>query len=177
LIAESLVLRPPSLADAPALLAFERENRAWFERWVHPREPGYYALEAVEAAIARAEEDRRADTGYQYLALGADGRIVGRVNLRGVRRPHYRSAELGYRIGEREAGRGFAGAAVGLCLREAFGALGLWRLEATARPHNLASIRVLERNGFRAWGRSARCVEFAGDWFDLIHFERHAPAA
>jgi ribosomal-protein-alanine N-acetyltransferase len=175
--AESLVIRPPSLADASALLAFEHDNRAWFERWVHPRDPDYYALESVQAAIARAQEDRLADTGYQYLALGADGRIVGRVNLRGVRRSHHRSAELGYRIGERETGRGFAGAAVALCLREAFDALELWRIEATARPLNLASIRVLERNGFNAWGRSARCVEFAGKWFDLIHFERHADPA
>jgi len=36
---------------------------------------------------------------------------------------------------------------------------------------------VLERNGFGAWGRSTRCVEFDGEWFDLIHFERHADAS
>jgi ribosomal-protein-alanine N-acetyltransferase len=177
LTCESLALRPPQPADAAALLAFELENRAWFERWVHPRDPAYYRLDAVQAAIEQAASERRAEGGYQYLALAGDGRIVGRVNLRSVRGRPYRSAELGYRIGERDAGRGFASAAVALCLHEAFGAHGLWRVEATARPINRASIRVLERCGFTAWGRSARCVEFDGEWFDLIHFERHADAA
>jgi len=32
-------------------------------------------------------------------------------------------------------------------------------------------------SGFTAWGRSTRCVEFDGQWFDLIHFERHADAS
>jgi len=171
---ERLVIRPPAPEDAASLLAFELANRAWFERWVHPRDPDFYRLEAIEAAIARAAEARRADRGYQYLAFGADGRIVGGVNLRDVRRQHHRSAELGFHVGERETGRGFASAAVAWCLREAFGPLDLWRLEATVRPVNLASIRVLEHNGFVAWGRSTRCIEFDGEWSDLIHFERHA---
>ena len=175
--AEPLVIRPPTPEDAANLLAFELENRAWFERWVHARDPASYRLEAILAAIERAAQDRRADSGYQYLAFGADGRIVGGVNLRNVRRGHFRSAELGYHVGERETGQGFASAAVALCMREAFGALGLWRVEATVRPTNRASIRVLEGNAFVEWGRSTRCVEFDGEWFDLLHFERHADAA
>ena len=177
LTAEPLHIRPPTLEDAAALLAFELENRAWFERWVHPRDPEFYRLESLRATLEQAAQERRSDRSYQYLALAEDGRIVGRVNLRHVRRPHFRSAELGYRIGEREAGRGFASADVALCLREAFGPLGLWRIEATARPMNRASIRVLERSGFTAWGRSTRCVEFDGQWFDLIHFELHREGA
>jgi len=177
LITEPITIRPPTPEDAAGLLAFELENRAWFERWVHARDPAYYRLEAMHAAIEEAARERVAGSGHQYVAFGADGRIVGRVNLRNVRSRPFRSAELGYRIGEREAGRGFASADVALCLHEAFGALGLWRVEATARPINAASIRVLERCGFAAWGRSARCVEFGGEWFDLIHFERHADAA
>jgi len=174
--AEPVVIRPPVPEDAPGLLAFELENRGWFERWVHARDPASYRLEAVQAFIERAARERRADEGFQYLAFGADGRIVGGVNLRNVRRGHFRSAELGYHVGEREVGRGFASAAVALCLREAFGALGLWRVEASARTINRASIRVLERTGFTEWGRSTRCIEFDGEWFDLIHFERHADA-
>ena len=172
--AEPIVIRPPAPDDASSLLAFELENRAWFERWVQSRDPAFYALEGIRAAIERAAQARRADSGYQYLVFGTDGRIVGGVNLRDVRRGHYRSAELGYHVGEREIGRGFASAAVALCLGEAFGALDLWRVEAAVRPINRASIRVLERNGFAAWGRSTRSIEFDGDWFDQLHFERHA---
>jgi ribosomal-protein-alanine N-acetyltransferase len=165
-------IRPPTAADAADLLAFELANRAYFERWINGREPSYYSLEGVQAAIEQAGEARRDDQGHQFLAT-AGGRIVGRVNLSRVRRPFFNCAELGYRIGEREAGRGFASRAVALCLREAFEALGFWRVEAAARPENLASLRVLARNGFAAYGQSRRCFQLHGQWCDLVHFERH----
>jgi ribosomal-protein-alanine N-acetyltransferase len=169
-------IRPPTLADAADLLAFELENRAWFERWINGRAPDFYSLEGVRDAIACADAARRDDHGYQFLVTSG-GRIVGRVNLSQVRRPHFNSAELGYRIGEREAGRGYASEAVRLCLQEAFEALDLWRIESSARPENAASVRVLERNGFVAYGRSRRCLELHGQWWDLLHFERHRESA
>jgi len=172
----SLRLQPPAPEDAHELLAFELANRGHFERWINARDPGYYRIEGIKAAIDAASVARRADGAYRYLAI-AEGRIVGRVNLTSVRRPHFNCAELGYRIGASDSGRGFASEAVALCLREAFDALGFWRIEATARPENAASIRVLERNGFEAFGRSRRCFELHGQWFDLIHFERHREGA
>jgi len=167
-----LAIRPPITADAADLLAFELANRAFFERWINARDPDYYDLEGVRAAIEQAGTARREDQGYQFLAK-AGGRIVGRVNLSHVRRPYYNCAELGYRIGEREGGQGFASKAVALCLREAFDVLGFWRVEATVRPENVASMRVLERNGFVAFGHSRRCFQLHGRWYDLIHFECH----
>jgi ribosomal-protein-alanine N-acetyltransferase len=165
-------IRPPTLADAPSLLAFELENRAFFEHWINGRDPGYYSLEAVREAIAQADAARRDDQGYQYLAIEG-GRIVGRVNLTRIQRERFNCADLGYRVGERDAGRGVAGRATALCLREAFGPLDFWRIQATARPENRASVRVLERNGFAAFGHSRRCLHLHGEWRDLLHFERH----
>ncbi len=172
----SLHLRAPDIGDAPALLAFELANRAYFESWINARDPSYYSLGGVRAAIDAAMQARAADRGYQYLAID-DSRIVGRVNLTNVRRAYYNAAELGYRVGEHEGGKGVASCAVALCLAEAFGPLALWRVEATARPANAASIRVLERSGFQAFGHSRRCFRLHDEWFDLVHFERHADAA
>ena len=73
------------------------------------------------------------------------------------------------------AGRGVASEAVRLVLAQAFGVHGLVRLEATARPENLGSVRVLTRNGFSVYGRSTRSLELGGAWWDLLHFERRAP--
>jgi ribosomal-protein-alanine N-acetyltransferase len=58
----------------------------------------------------------------------------------------------------------------------AFGGLKLQRIEATARPENLGSHRVLARNGFTLFGRSTRSFELAGAWYDLNHYELRAPA-
>jgi len=171
-------IRPVVAGDAAALLRFELEHRAWFERWVNAREPSFYSADGVAAAIAAAEAARAAGQAFQYLVV-EDARIVGRVNLSAVRRAHYHCADLGYRIGEHDGGRGIASRAVALCLEQAFGRHGLRRIEANARPENAGSIRVLERNGFRQFGHSRRSFELGGRWYDRLHFERHGdePAA
>jgi len=166
-------IRPVVAADAAALLRFELEHRAYFERWVNARDPAFYSADGVQAAIAWAENAWAEGAAFQYLIV-EDGRIVGRVNLTAVRRAHYECADLGYRIGEHDGGRGIASRAVALCLVQAFGVHGLRRVEANARPQNLGSIRVLERNGFHQFGHSRRSFELGGQWHDRLLFERHA---
>ena len=167
-----LAIRPVAAVDAPALLRFELEHRAYFESWVNARDPKFYSEQGVAAAIAAAGTAWANDQAFQYLIV-EDGRIVGRINLTAVRRTHFHCADLGYRIGEHDGGRGVASRAVALCLEQAFGTHGLGRIEAVARPENKGSIRVLERNGFRQFGRSRRSFELGGQWFDRLLFERH----
>lgn len=172
-----LQLHLPSLADAEELLAFELENRAFFEAHINARPADYYSLDAVRAAIAAAQREAAEDKAYQHLLRDGTGRLVGRANLTRVRRAHFHSAELGYRVAQAACGQGHASRAVTLLLDKAFGELALQRLEATARPENLGSCRVLEKNGFLAFGRSSRSFELGGQWFDLKHYERRADPA
>jgi len=166
-------LAPLAQSDQDALLAFELANRAFFEAAINARPAAYYSDAGVAQAIEDAIDEAMHDRGYQYL-VKAGGNIVGRVNLSAVKRAHFHSAVLGYRIGESAAGRGYASAAVGAVLALAFGELGLKRIEADASVANPASRRVLERNGFVQFGHSRRSFELGGAWYDRLHFERHA---
>lgn len=171
----ALRLSPPSPADADALLDFELHNRSFFEARINARADAYYTPEGIGAAIAEAQADAAADLSYQYLVHDtATHRLVGRVNLTRVRRAHFHSAELGYRVAESAGGRGIGSVAVRQVLALAFGPLGLRRIEAVVRPENTASVRVLERNGFVPFGRSRRSFELNGTWYDRLYFERHA---
>jgi len=170
-----LSLVRPTLDDVEALFAFERDNRAFFEATINARPAAYYSIDGVAQAVRCAMQDAADDLGYQYL-VKHDGQIVGRVNLRGVKRAHFHSAELGYRIGEADCGRGVAGEAVRQVLGIAFGELGLARVEADCRVENAASARILLRNGFIQFGRSRRSFELHGVWYDRLHFECHANA-
>ena len=163
-------------ADAPALRDFEVRNRAFFEATINARPAAYYEAGGVEAAVAQALEDARADRGYQYLLKDGEGRLLGRVNLSAVRRAHFHSAALGYRMDEAACGKGYAGDAVRQVLEIAFGELGLARIEADCRVENAASARVLLRNGFTRFGHSRRSFALHGTWYDRLHFERHASA-
>ncbi|MDN4051575.1 GNAT family protein [Massilia sp. YIM B02763] len=167
-------LAPPAAADVEPLLAFELANRAFFEAHINARPAAYYSRDGVARAIAAAQADALADRGYQFLVRDAQGALVGRVNLGHVKRAHFHSAVLGYRIGADFGGRGHAGAAVGRLLAIGFGDLGLRRIEADASVANVASQRVLRRNGFVEYGRSRRSFELDGTWYDRVHFERHA---
>jgi ribosomal-protein-alanine N-acetyltransferase len=171
-----LQIRPLAAGDAAALLRFELTHRAYFERWVNARDPAFYSEQGVAAAIAHAETAWAHDQAFQYLVV-EDERIVGRVNLTAVRRVHFQCADLGYRIGEHDGGRGVASQAVALCLEQAFDVHGLVRTEAVARLENAGSVRVLERNGFTQFGHSRRSFELGGQWFDRLLFERHRGAA
>lgn len=169
-----LTLEPPALHQVDELLAFETRNRAFFEQSINARAASYYSESGVAQALEAARRDAENDSAYQYLVRDSAGELVGRVNLTRVRRAHFHSAELGYRMAQSAGGRGYASEAVRQVVDKAFGTHGLKRLEATVRPENEGSVKVLLRNGFTAFGRSTRSFELAGHWYDLLHFERHA---
>ncbi|WP_018571582.1 GNAT family N-acetyltransferase [Streptomyces sp. PsTaAH-124] len=137
-------LRP---GHADALLAFERENRQWFTRTISDRGDAYFAGFAEVHRARLAEQD--AGACHFHLVLDTEGTILGRVNLVDVADG---SAELGYRVGERAAGRGVATAAVREVCRLAAAAYGLRQLTAVTTLDNPASRAVLARNGFAVTG-------------------------
>lgn len=165
-----LMVVMPAVADE--LLEFELRNRAFFEARINARPAEFYSRAGVDSAIQAAMHQARQDQAYQYL-IRVDGDLVGRVNFSQVRRQHFHSASLGYRIGECFNGKGYAKQAVKLALQKAFETHELQRIEACARPENQASIHVLLANGFTQFGHSKRSFELHGQWFDTVHFERH----
>lgn len=140
-------LTPLSVEDAPALFAFEVENRAWFEGWVGPRPDSYWEQSSLRDIIRR----QVAEGEWMYL-VKRRGDILGRVNLTaegdGV-------VQLGYRIGACHTGGGVASRAVEIAL-EIARTKGLWAVEARVAKGNDASHRVLEKTGFKPIGTSMR---------------------
>ncbi|MGW4892641.1 GNAT family N-acetyltransferase [Kitasatospora sp. NPDC004240] len=128
---------------ADALLAFERENRAFFARSVPDRGDAYFTGFTERHRALLAEQD----TGlcHFHLVLDEHGELAGRINLVDVADG---GADLGYRIGERFTGRGLATAAVTEVARLAAAGYGLSHLTASARLDNRASLAVLRRTGF-----------------------------
>jgi ribosomal-protein-alanine N-acetyltransferase len=127
----------------PALLAFERENRAYFAASVPDRGDDYFARfdEWHRARLAEQE----AGICFFHVLTGPGGEVLGRVNLvdaeEGV-------ATLGYRIAERAAGRGLASRAVREVCGLAARVYGLTALRAATTLDNAASQAVLARTGF-----------------------------
>ncbi|MFD7789370.1 GNAT family N-acetyltransferase [Streptomyces nojiriensis] len=130
---------------APALLAFERENRAYFAASVPDRGDRYFAEFDERHAALMAEQ--AAGLCFFHVLVGDGGEVVGRVNLVDVGDG---SAELGYRIAERATGRGLATAAVREARGLAVAEYGLAALRAVTTLDNAGSRAVLARTGFVA---------------------------
>ena len=135
------------LDHAPALFAFERENRAYFAASIPDRGDEFFA--EFDTRYAQLLALQAAGTDYFHLLVAEGGEVVGRVNLYEVANG---SAELGYRIAQKAAGQGLATAAVRKVRELAATEYGLTKLRARATLDNPASRKVLEHNGFVAIG-------------------------
>ena len=92
---------------APAILAFELANRAYFARFVSDRGDEFFDQFADGTYDLLAEQEN--GTCIFHVLVGEDGTVLGRFNLVDLKDG---TAELGYRVAEQVAGRGVATATV-----------------------------------------------------------------
>ena len=128
---------------APAVLAFELANRAYFATFVSDRGDAFFDHFTEQYSALLAEQE--AGTCVFSVLVGEDGTVLGRFNLYDVKDG---TAELGYRVAQQVAGRGVATAAVEELCRLAAARYGLRRLRAATTYDNVASQKVLTKAGF-----------------------------
>jgi ribosomal-protein-alanine N-acetyltransferase len=139
-------LRPD---HAPAVLAFETANRAYFAASVSDRGDAFFDEfhERFDALLA----DRETLGDAYYVLVDDDGSVLGRFNLYDIEGD---TAEVGYRVAERVAGQGVATAGLRELCRLAASEHGVRTLRARTTHENKASQRVLANVGFAAVGEA-----------------------
>jgi ribosomal-protein-alanine N-acetyltransferase len=120
----------------------------------------------VTAEEFRAFMARRDEPDNVGLAVcdRSDGTLAGGVNINNIVHGRFQNGYLGYWAFAPAAGRGYMSEALKLVISYAFGELGLHRLEANVQPENAASIRLVQRSGFRNEGYSPHYLFIDGDW-------------
>lgn len=152
---------------APALLAFERENRAYFAKHVPDRGDAYFT--DFDARHASLLAEQAAGTCHFHVLVDGEGAVVGRVNLVDVADGE---AELGYRIAETATGRGLATEAVRRVCGLAATDYGLRALRAATDVDNAGSRAVLVRAGFVVVGE----VDVDGQGRTEVRYRRDTAA-
>jgi ribosomal-protein-alanine N-acetyltransferase len=146
---ELRLLRP---ADAPAVLAFELENRAYFAASISDRGDEFFDRFAEGHAALLAKQE--AGIGAFHVLVADNGAVLGRFNLIFTDNG---TAELGYRVAEFVAGRGVATAAVLELCELATERYELRTLRAATSRENVASQKVLTKAGFVPAGPADPC--------------------
>lgn len=142
-----LCLRPPRLADVPALFEFLGDADAMRHTHVD------LSLRQCRRRIAVHERRRRHDgcAPWTILAKG-DGRIIGWGGLYSDPFTLGWGIEIGYAFHPTAWGRGHATELGMACMELTDRVLQLPEVKAFAKPENIASRRVLEKLGFDAVG-------------------------
>lgn len=114
--------------------------------------------------------NRRRDRSYEFGAFLRDGTLVGGSSLMNVTRGISQNAYLGYRIFNRNWGKGYGKEMVRAIIDLAFRVLRLHRLEAAIEPSNSRSISLARSLGFRRERLSKRLLLRHGRWTDQSIF-------
>lgn len=146
-----LMLRALTLDDVDAMFALRSDPVAM--RYV-PR-PLATSMEDAADHIENILAEQRANKCVQWaITLKGDPRMVGIIGFWRIQKEHDRG-ELGYMLLPVFWGAGIITEAIRAVVDHAFATLNFHSIEAVVDPNNPASMKVLEKNGFRreAWFR------------------------
>jgi ribosomal-protein-alanine N-acetyltransferase len=117
-------------------------------RWIPPYPTLEHTRRALDLHVAAARAGRPA---FWAVVERSSGDLIGDAGLAPL--DGGPDLELGYTLGRRWWGRGYATEAASACVAEAFGPIGAGRVVALIRPENVASIAVAEKLGLAHEGR------------------------
>jgi [ribosomal protein S5]-alanine N-acetyltransferase len=160
-----------SPADAPVLAQLLRLNRGFLAPWEPLRDDDYFTEDRQRIVIQDALREHEQGRNLPLVIVDGAAGVVGRITLNGIVRGAFQSCSVGYWVSEAAGGRGVATAALRQIISVAFGELGLHRIQAETLLHNVASQKVLERNGFVRIGMAPAYLKIAGRWQDFILYQ------
>ncbi len=154
-------------SDAPAMHAYRSDPEVCRYQSFEPT-----SQKEVEAFIAGLLENRfnMPGTWFQFgIRLRNSNVLIGDLGV------HFmdddpRQTEIGYTIGPKHQGQGYATEAVLGILGHLFESLGMHRVFASVDPRNAPSIALLERVGMRREAHFRKSLWFKGDWADDMVF-------
>ena len=154
-----VALSEPSPSDAAEFIDAVRASEPLHAPWLSlPDTPELFA-----AYLERVARDDQASYLIRHRQCGG---LVGYVNINNIVRGVFRSGHLGYAAFASHASRGLMSAGLAAVVSDAFGTLGLHRLEANIQPDNQPSLSLVRRLGFRREGFSPRYLMIDGQWRD-----------
>jgi ribosomal-protein-alanine N-acetyltransferase len=161
-------LRTLRMRDAKHLERLILGNREWLRPWeaTNPVGPNSFDIRGQVRGLIRQMD---AQQGLPFV-IEVDGEILGQLNVANILYGSVSSAVIGYWIAPEAAGKGAVPTAVALATDYLFNVVGLHRVEIDIRPENVASLRVVQKLGFRYEGLKERYIHINGAWRDHFVF-------
>ena len=161
-------LRVAKMRDSKQLEKLILGNRPWLRPWeaTNPEAPNSFDVRGQLRGLLRQLDDQ---SGMPFV-IEVQGRVQGQLNVANVMYGSVSSAVLGYWVSPEVAGKGVMPISVALVTDYLMDQVGLHRVEINVRPENTASLRVIQKLGFRYEGLKQRYIHINGDWRDHYVF-------
>ena len=156
------------MRDSKTLEKLILGNRSWLRPWeaTNPGAPNSFDVRSQLRGLIRQLDDQ---SGMPFV-IEVQGVVQGQLNVANIMYGSVSSAVIGYWVSPEVAGRGVAPTSVALVTDYLMNQVGLHRVEIDVRPENTASLRVVEKLGFRYEGIKQRYIHINGDWRDHYIF-------
>lgn len=166
---KSVTLQFPRPSDYREWAALRDESRAFLEPWEPRWAPDELDRSGWRSRIRRYRQEFAMGSAIAYLIFeNVNRQLVGGITIGNIRYGVAQTAQVGYWMGERHAGKGYMQDAMEALISHAFGAMRLHRIEAACIPTNARSIHVLQKVGFTREGLLRSYLRINGVWQD--HF-------
>lgn len=161
-------MRLVRLKDSKAMERLILGNREWLRPWeaTNPEGPTSFDIRAQIRMLLKQMDN---NTCLPFV-IEENGEIVGQLNVANILFGSVSSCVIGYWVAPEVAGKGITPTAVALVCDYLFNVVGIHRIEIDIRPENLASLRVVEKLGFRYEGLKERYIHINGAWRDHYIF-------
>lgn len=165
-----VTLRPVRVSDARTWREIRVRNASWLRPWepTNPETPLHRSSIGPYVSMVRTmRREARQGQALPWVVTYGDA-FAGQLTVGSITWGSSRSGTIGYWVDESFAGRGVIPTALAMAVDHCFRVVGLHRLEASIRPENVASRRVVEKLGFREEGIRVRQLHINGQWRDHI---------
>lgn len=126
-------------------------------------------LSVSQNIINKYIEEQKTQKAIRWaITIKANKILIGGLRL--VPNPDFDSAEIGFWIGKKYWGKGFAFEAAEKVCDFGLNKMLLNRIEAHAMPENISSIKLLKKLGFKKEGYHPQLVKKWGVYKDVITF-------
>ncbi|MBN1133235.1 MAG: GNAT family N-acetyltransferase [Bacteroidales bacterium] len=157
---KEFILRPWREDDISSLVLYA--NNYNISRNLRDAFPYPYTLSDAVKWIDMVHQNRT----DLIMAIEVNGEAVGGIGIHGMKDVYRYNAELGYWLAEIHWGKGIVTRSVRRLVTYAFDHYRWQRIFAMVFEHNEASMRVLEKNGFRKEAIHRKAVIKEGIWLD-----------
>jgi [ribosomal protein S5]-alanine N-acetyltransferase len=163
----NIYIKPLEISDATSILELEIKNKEFFRQYSINRDAEFYTLEGQVKRMEEIEESRKKDLGYSYgIYLNESHTLIGQIGLFKIERGPAQRGMVGYSLDKGQNGKGYMTGALKSIVDFGFDQLKLHRIEAGVMPHNIGSIKILEKTGFQKEGIAKKYVMINGKWED-----------